>query len=441
MIAWVLWMCAANATELSLGDAMRLAVERNPNQQAAELAATIADISRTRARLDRFTAQLGASGAGSAGVVKPWGEPAYGESGASWEARATVGVPLYAGGRVDAAIERAAADSDIARLEVVLGSRDLVRAAYVSWLNVKGFELQIAASEEGFRATSDALDIIRAKADAGLAAGIDVNRSTVDLYSQQESLIAQRAARIDAEQELIRLLHLDDRTVVLTGELPTTSEPVALPESESGWSRPEIARQKLQIARAGADVDLARSAALPGVALTGTTGLVSAAAGGGPDLGATTGGLLPVPTFELGDLSRPTFDASLGLQVTWNPFDLFRTRDAVRQARLAVQQVEATNQAELDRIEADVHSADARLTALRERAPLVDRQVELARDNQEIVQDLYAQGSATILDLFNAQSAFRQAAIQQASLAVDLATADLDLQWLLGLDVTPGAQP
>ena len=76
---------------------------------------------------------------------------------------------------------------------------------------------------------------------------------------------------------------------------------------------------------------------------------------------------------------------------------------------------------------------------LRDRAPLVDARVALARDNLQIVQDLYGQGSATILDLFNAQASFREARTQGATLRVDLAIAACDLQWLLGEDPTaPG---
>jgi outer membrane protein TolC len=48
------------------------------------------------------------------------------------------------------------------------------------------------------------------------------------------------------------------------------------------------------------------------------------------------------------------------------------------------------------------------------------------------VSELSAQGSASILDLFNAQSSFRQARIGTAALSVQLATAEADLQWLLG---------
>ena len=46
-----------------------------------------------------------------------------------------------------------------------------------------------------------------------------------------------------------------------------------------------------------------------------------------------------------------------------------------------------------------------------------------------------------ILDLFNAQSSFRQALVLQAGLAVDLSTSELDLRWLLGEDLGPGAPP
>ena len=81
----------------------------------------------------------------------------------------------------------------------------------------------------------------------------------------------------------------------------------------------------------------------------------------------------------------------------------------------------------------------AQVEALRAKVPLVDAQVGLARDNLQIVQGLYGQGSASILDLFDAQSAFRSARTQGATLRVDLATAEYDLRWLLGEDLASGA--
>lgn len=433
-MTWLLlWLGAARGeTPLTLEDAVRLAIERNPSVRSAALAQTFASISASRARLDRFTATVGVDGLLGARVQAPAGADPFSTSAATADARATLVVPVFAGGRVAAQIDRADAGLGIAEADRRLTERDIARAAYTAYWNIKGFELQIRAAEEGLAATEEALAIIRAKADAGLAAGIDVNRSTVDLYAQQDALLAQRAALVGARQDLVRLLHLEDDAIRLVDDPPAAATgPVALPDDPLA-GRPERARQDLLVAQADADVRAARSAALPSVALTADAGAGGTSLGQDPDPA-----LFPVD-HDLEQLG--TVDAGVGVQLAWTPFDLFRTRDAVRQARLLAAQVEAQNEAENDRIAAELRASAAQLQALRDRAPIVDQQVALARDNLTIVQDLYAQGSATILDLFNAQSSFRSALIQQAGLAVDLAAAELDLRWQLGADL-PGATP
>lgn len=414
----VLWAAAAAHAELSLtvDEAVAMAIERNPNLDREELAVLVAQIREARARLDRFTAQVSGGASAELGVTKPWGAPAVDASDAGWSATATAGVPLYAGGRVQALIDTARLGADIADVELTVTRRELARAAYTAYWNLKGIELQISAQEEGLDATRQALDIIRSKADNGLAAGIDVNRSTVDLLSQEESLVAQRAARVEARQQLVRILAIDDTEIVLASEPPHPLEGTVTVPADLLAGRPEIARQSLTVDQADAGVRLARSAALPSVTVTGTATAVA----------------LTADPVAAADLGHPTLDAAVGVALAWNPFDLLRVRQDVQQAQAERQQVEAQNAAERNGITAEVRAAAARLDGLRARFPLIDRQVALARDNQGIVRDLYAQGSATILDLFNAQSAFRAAAIQEASLLVDLATAELDYRWLLG---------
>ncbi|MEZ4237156.1 MAG: TolC family protein [Myxococcota bacterium] len=427
-------------TELTVEQAVAMAVERNPLAQATDLTATIAGISAARAELDRFSVRVDANGGATAGVTKPWDAPSYDTTSASWDAHATASAPLYAGGAVQASIDRARAAAASASVEVTLTERDLARAAYSAYWTIKGYELQIQATEEGLRAAKEAAQIIADKADAGLSAGVDVNRSRVDVLSQQETLLAQQVARRSAELELDRLLHLGDEALVLTSPPPDPlAGAVALP-GELLAARPELRRQGLAVEQADADVRLARSAALPTVSVVGSAGFGAAASGGGPALDLPTLGVsVPPADFEPGDVVRPAADATLGLQLQWNPFDLLRTHQAVRQAKLAAQRVDAQNTFERDRLEAEIRTAATQLETLRGRYPIVHERLTLARDNQTIMQDLYAQGSATILDLFNAQSSFRAAAIQEANLTVDLATAELDLVWLLGADL--GATP
>lgn len=430
MIALLLAAGLARADDptLSLAETLRLVIEQNPDRKAATLGEAIAAIDARRARLDRFTAQVTADAGATVGTYKAWSQPAVDASGTSWETRATAGLPLYAGGAVNATIASADASAGIASLDRELTDRSLQRAAYTAYWNIKGTEQQIAAAEEGLSLTRQSLAIIGAKADAGLAAGIDVNRAKVDLYSQEESLLVQQNALYQAEQELLRLLHLSADGVTLTDEPPSpTTERVVLPQ-DAGSARPELARKELEADRAEAGIVVARSGALPSLALTGTVGA-----------GRTSAGILgDGGSVELG----PDLDASVGLTLAWNPFDLFRVRDAVAQARLASEQVDAATASEKDSITAEIRQAAATVDQLRQRVPLSDAQVALARDNLQIVQGLYSQGSASILDLFDAQSAFRQARTQGATLRVDLATAEYDLRWLLGDDLTPsGATP
>ena len=417
---------AAEVPSLSLAAALQRVEARNPEVESAQLAEEIAAIEAQRARLDRYSATVSANGGANAGVTKPWGQDAYAAADTTWGVRATAGLPLYAGGAIRAAIDSADAGAGIARLDGVLTRRALQRAAYTAYWNIKGYELQIAAAQEGLDLTQQALAIIEAKANAGLAAGIDVNRSRVDLYSQQESLVAQRSALYQANQELLRLLHLPGDQLVLTDEAPASAgDSVAAVSEGAGDARPEFQRIDLERARAEAAVRAARSGALPSVVLSASAGVGSAASG---LVGAT-------PTYEAADL-RPALDASAGLELSWNLFDLRKTHASVAMAKLAARQVDAAAEGQKASIAADIRKAASALATLRDRAPLVDARVALARDNLQIVQDLYGQGSATILDLFNAQASFREARTQGATLRVDLAIAACDLQWLLGEDPT-----
>ena len=430
MIALWLLLGLAGAAEvpaLSVAEARRLAVLNNPNRESADLAVEIARIEAARARRDRVSATLGLDAGAGAQVQRPYGGEAIQGTAQDWDLRGRVDVPVYAGGARQAAIAQADAGAQGAALERQVTVRELERAASTAYWTIKGYELQIAAAEEGLARSAEAMAIIEAKANAGLSAGIDVNRSKVDLLSQQEALVSQRAALYSAQQELLRLLQLPGDAVTLTdAPPPPRTGPVSLPE-KLGEGRPEKALAASQIAASEGAVKAARAATLPAVGLYAEAGYGAAHQA--------------VGTLSTGALAEPGADASAGLRLTWDPFDLGRSRDRVRQAELRVAQASASAASVDAQITAEIRKAAADLRQLRDRAPLVAQQVALARDNLQIVQDLYGQGSASILDLFNAQSSFRSARSQEAALAVQLATAEDDLLWLLGDELAPGTNP
>lgn len=429
MMWWLPAAASAATLELSVAQALDLVEAQNPDLRSASLAATVADISAERARLDRFTATLTAGAAADLGFVKPWGEPLAGTQSANWDARAQGGVVVWSGGRIQGSIARADADAGVSEAAAALTLRDLQRATYTAYWNVKGIDLSIGATEDGLKASREALDIIVAKADAGLAADLDVNRSKVGVVSQEADLVSQRQRRFEAEQDLCRLLQLDDTELVLTDEIPRVLqlEPPVLP-ADPAARRPELTQLAARARGADAGVTVARSAALPTVSLVGELGAGGAAQGGGvPVFGVT-------PEFDA-DTLRPALDGRVGLVAQWNPFDLFRARMATDQAELARAQVDASLQSTRLQLLTQIRVAGRQVETLQAQVPLVEEQMTLARSNLQIVQDLYAQGNATILDLFSAQDAFRSARLREADLLVRLQLAEVDLAWALAEDV------
>jgi outer membrane protein TolC len=420
VIPWLLAVASAAELRLTVDDAVRLVEERNPDLRSTALRELLAQIDVQRARLDRFGATVQADLSTTAGVVKPWGEPAWDASGGQWSARADGSVILWSGGAVEAGIDRAQAAREGVAQDVAVTRRQLQRGAIDAYWNVKGIELSIAATEDALNATSQTLEIIEAKARAGLAADLDLNRSRVDLVSQQADLLSQKQRKYAAEQALAQLLAEPEATLVLVDEVPAEA-PLAPPPAEApdGAGRPELRRVEASVAQNEAEIRLARAQALPVVSLGVSAGAGGSSAGTpvtGPDL----------------DPLRPSLDASVGLRAAWNPFDLWRTHQAIERARIGASQLEQQRTSQELEITNQIRAASSRVAMLREQAPLVKAQGDLARSNLQIVQDLYGQGNASILDLFSAQGAFRAARLRDADLRVQLALAEVELRWASG---------
>ncbi len=410
----LLW--AQETSSWTLQQVLDRTLEANSDARRAELGVTIAAIDARRARLDAYTTGLSVRAGTETGLVKPWEEEVQRLSEASWDTRLGVEVPIWTGGARAAAVDRADGLAELASVDQSLTVRSLQRAAYTAYWNVKGQELLLAATDEGIGVSERSLQIIRAKASAGLGTGIDVNRATVEIHGLRASRLAQENALYGAEQELIQLLNIRDTRLVLTDAPPDPGETPPPVSEEALASRAELQRWESELRIAESDVRAARAGRLPTLALTGT-------------LGAS--GLTAGETLDAVDL-RPSLDTSVGLQLTWTPFSLFRVRDAVEVARLRASQLEQSREGERTALAVELRQAAFRVDSLRRQVSAVDAQAELARENLGIVEGLYRQGNVGILDLFDASAAFRQARTEAASRRVELATAECDLRWMLG---------
>lgn len=436
---------AAEIPRLTLEQAIVMAANNNPNITAAQVQVVAAEIRARRAALNRFGVSVDLTAEMSASSTRAIGLPSdtsaqtatrLSQVGPEGGVTATAFVPLYDGGKTRATIDQAEILVEVTEVSKVQVARALEQAVFQAYWNIKGIELQIAATTEALELTREALLIIQAKAEAGLIAPLDVNRSRVDVISQESQLLALRSELYQSQQLLLRLLHLPGTQIILMDEIkPEQFTPAGIDRlmEQARSQRPELQQLQLEAGQAEVDVRLARSVYYPQIALKGTANLSGDTWRYGSDLTS-------VADYYNGleeDDGFGTLAVGAGVGLSWNLFNLGLTRDSVQLAELGKERIAAQTAAEEAIIRQQVATDLYTLETLQARATLVNQRVELARDNLQIVQALYAQGSASLLDLFEAQNSFRDATSGKASFDVSLVLAEYQLRWTVGERLNP----
>ncbi len=365
------------------------------------------DIAAARARIEQAEAQLSVTSAGLAPTVSGSGEAAHSvspgtNSSASPPFKSRVGNSFQLGlgaswavdlwGRVRANVAAGEANVAAARIDL-----DAVRSATATAL-VDTY-LQAAAAEDRLRLAREDVAIaertygaIRRRFDVGTVTALDL--------AQQEGVLAtQRAAIPDLE---ITLRQTRNAVVVLTGRAPEAAAirggglgRLHLPKVAPGLPsrllvrRPDLAAAELRLVAAAANVEAARAAFLPEVALTGSGGLSSA---------------------FLENLLRPeAFAGSIAGSVTESIFD-----GGAREGRLALGHAQhaelvAGYRKAVHEALADVENALVAVEQNRRREALQTAVVEAARKAQRLTEQRLSEGTIAITTVLDAQRTLFQA--------------------------------
>ncbi len=421
--------------KLTVAQAVAMAVARNPSFERSKLNVVLAELAEHRARLDRLSASVDFQAGYLASVN--W-DPSLDTAdqdmlshSTNYGTTAVLSLPLYAGGAQNARVKRAGLDVAGSKAELAISRRELERAVYQAYWTVQGYELQQEATREGLEQSREAVSIIQAKVDSGLAAPIELNRFKVDVLNQEQRLAQLELAAYNARQTLAQLLHLEGVTLELVEKAedvtlgPWPDDPEVL-VARAVQQRPELEQIEASLRAARCDRRIARAGFFPVVSF-------DVSASGGNTALWTDRETLDSVSFS------PTFDVTAGLNVSWNLFNNFNTRYQVAQAETVIEQWKAQAASEHDSIAAEVRAAYETWRNLQSREAGVRAQLEFATDNLTILESLYSQGNASLLDLLNAQSEYRNALTQEASFQVDVATAEYDLRWSAGMSIDGAA--
>lgn len=332
--------------------------------------------------------------------------------------RAGLTLPLYTGGRLEAGIEAARAQTAAAEHEMSGARSDLTletRGAYWSLVAAHESERVLSEAVTGFEAH---LVDARNRERFGMAArnevlSVQVERDRAELVRLQ----AASAAAV-ANANLLRLVGLPAGTNLRPTELPqmpeatdTTIEPLV---ARALAARPDAAALRARVAGAAAAVRIARSAALPQAGLSA-----------GFDYARPNPRLLPlVPEWNR--------SWSVGVAVSWTVFDGGRSSAAAAQAEAQAQAARAQLEDLERRVRLDVTARALELETARAALAVARRNREAARESVRVSRERYREGVALSSDLLDAETAQLRAGLDETQAVIQLRLALASLERALG---------
>lgn len=294
--------------------------------------------------------------------------------------------------------------SEAARAEVLASryAQEVVRQTVAGLVAQGEFALrtldeQIALTRETLRTRDESLQLLRLRLEHGLGSRLEIAQAEgarAEVAVQLSELQRQRA-EVQAQLALL----VGEPGLVLEAapvrDLPRPPVPPAGLPSALLERRPDVRQAEQQLVAAQAQIDVARAALFPSIALTGLAGGESAA---------------------LSDLLRGASRIwTLGVALDWPIFDAGLRRARVEQAEARQREALAAYQGAVQTAFKDVAQALANLRAARESEPEVLAAARAADQALDLARRRFDAGYVGHLELLDAQRSANAAQLQVLS--------------------------
>ncbi len=255
-----------------------------------------------------------------------------------------------------------------------------------------------------------ALDNARARLEAGVVTRVEVQRAELQLVRAQQALLESQDTQVQTYRALGTIMNMHEPVRVIAAEsAPPEPAPVETLTSQALQLRPEFTALYRTIDANRLTVDSNWWRWAPSVSAFGN-----------------------VRAFNYAGFSGDQYSWAVGLQLDWTLYD-GGIRDAQR--KLAAAQRDE-NEARLDQLKDqvrdDVYNAERALGTKRRALDAARRSVQLSQQTLDLVQVQHDAGTATQLDLLQAQDNLVAAEVALAQARFDLSLGGLQLDRLSG---------
>lgn len=331
-------------------------------------------------------------------------------------------VPIYAGGRVAATADSAAAAAQAAELQ-------FQRAREITAFNARRAYVHVQLAEQGLAIADDAVKAAQEHVRTTTQLVREGRIVQSDRLTAEVNLAAMEGQRAQAETRLARARNqlklvmgaplAADVTVTPAADTRAPATPAALPELENTalGTRKDLAAVKSMTQAARSRVDAARAAHLPQVDLIASQNRFDDG-----DASANSKSIMGVVSIDLWSGGR----ASAGVSA------------AAAEAKQAQWQEQAHEQA----VRNDVREAYDNLREARARHAIAAGNVARARETVQQVKQRYGQGRTILIDLLQAERALVEARNEELVSRLNLETGYAALELAQGtLAVSTGDRP
>jgi len=399
-----LFLLSTPAQALPVQEAVQTALANNPNLQRTQQSIRMAEESLKSAR-GRKGITVSASGSVSASKTE----------GVEDSERASTGLnaslPLYSGGRLEAAIKSAELGIEVSKLEFAQTQDDLIYQVVTAYVNALENLATSKVDYETEQNLSQHERMIGAQYAAGAKAKIDLLRAQVETSNALQTAARSQAAYEVALVNLAALMSTDSIANLTVEDFETklAVRDVEIYLAEAEENRHDLKADALRIEQGELDVVSAKSGWLPNVN-----------ANVGTDFSAASRRWHITP------------DASAGISASWSIFDSGVTRAAVDSAKVEVERLKLAMDADLDDIHEDVVTAHKNLKIALLRLTTTQKAVELAEEERYIATERYNAGEGILLDILDAEVALSTAKKNNVSARYDVARYSFDLAHAVG---------
>jgi outer membrane protein len=328
-----------------------------------------------------------------------------------------------------AKLMRSSSRNDIA-LAVRRQFYDVVQAIQLARVNADALKLS-RDNERRVRALFEVGSVSRSDV---LRAQVQTAQSELDSLTSRQAITVQRVSLASAIG--IREQELGEVDTVLTVEVREFDEGALLAEAER--ERPDLQAAEAQVRAAHASLNAARFLRLPYVSV-----------GGSAQFKPKSTQTFKVP-ITISDTTPPADTATtevrikqsasreseraLGASISlnWDFFDGFATDARVASARAQLMRAQDTHDALRRNLESEVHAGLLVYREAIERDNVATRALESAEETVKLTQQKYNVGSATILDLIDAQVQLQRARSQQVNALATIRVAEAALDRVRG---------